>query len=178
MVWGTWRIVQSFTLASKFPRSQFYWVSMVVFLNPGPGKTPSLHVFDISLIRHMHLRFTNELMSWIRYVWLGRHLRCALLRVLQDQDWETLIYGMCRTSKTDTWRKIENYQSKIGQRDKISSMMRMLHCNLSDNRSFLVFMRGTHSYSVFSWDNEVPLRAELILSPERTSTTLFEERAR
>ncbi len=64
-----------------------------VFLNPGPGRPPTLHILSPlsdTPISHPGVS-SNELMSWIRCVWLGRHAKCALLGGAQDQGWETLV---------------------------------------------------------------------------------------
>ncbi len=70
-------------------------VSTAVFLNPGPGRPPqhcTLSLLSDSPISRPGLS-SNELMSWIRCVWLGRHTKCAG----GGGGWETLVYALNNT---------------------------------------------------------------------------------
>ncbi len=60
----------------------YYISSRPVLPNPGPVEPPPHGMLLIVLLSDTHLRswvFTNELMSWVRCVWLGRRLKCAVL---------------------------------------------------------------------------------------------------
>ncbi len=70
---------------------------ILVLLSPPHG------MLLILLLSDTHLRswvFTNELMSWVRCVWLGRHLKCAVLgssrsRIGIHWNYTSIIQLMC-----------------------------------------------------------------------------------